>query len=228
MYDIHVGDIIKIESSNEIKKDVEVIGICEMYFQHYLFMSKEYYEDIFNETVRYNQLAVIPNDIEAFVHDYEEIEGVKSITDFESMKGMFKTMIDALDIIVVVILIASGSLAFVVLVNLTEVNISERIREIATLKVLGFNDSEVNSYIFKEIFLLTIIGAIIGLPLAKLELGYVMSIIDMEITMFGNDIELLSYVYGFVITMVFAVLVALFMRKSLKKVQMVESLKSVE
>ena len=75
---------------------------------------------------------------------------------------------------------------------------------------------------------MSIIGAIIGLPLAKLELGYVMSIIDMEITMFGNDIELLSYVYGFVITMVFAVLVALFMRKSLKKVQMVESLKSVE
>ena len=228
LYDIQVGDIIKIESSNEIKKDVEVIGICEMYFQHYLFMSKEYYEDIFNETVRYNQLAVIPNDIDAFVHDYENSEGVKNITDFEAMKGMFKTMIDALDIIVVVILIASGSLAFVVLVNLTEVNISERIREIATLKVLGFNDSEVNSYIFKEIFLLTIIGAIIGLPLAKLELGYVMSIIDMEITMFGNDIELLSYIYGFMITMVFAVLVALFMRKSLKNVQMVESLKSVE
>lgn len=228
LHDIHVGDTIKIESSNEIKKDVEVIGICEMYFQHYLFMSKEYYEDIFNETVRFDQLAVIPEETEAFIDDFEDREGVKSITDFESMKDMFKTMIDALDIIVVVILIASGSLAFVVLVNLTEVNISERVREIATLKVLGFNDKEVNSYIFKEIFLLTIIGSLIGLPLAKLELGYVMSIIDMEITMFGNDIELLSYVYGFMITMVFAILVALFMRKSLKNVQMVESLKSVE
>lgn len=228
LHDIKVGDIIKIESSNGIKKDVEVIGICEMYFDHYLFMSKEYYEDIFNETVRYDRLAVIPESAETFARDMEGKEGIKSVTDFESATQSIKTMLETLDIIVVVILIASGSLAFVVLVNLTEVNISERVREIATLKVLGFNDSEVNGYIFKEIFLLTIIGSIFGLPLAKLELGYVMSIIDMEITMFGDDIELLSYVYGFIITMIFAILVALFMRKSLKKVEMVESLKSVE
>lgn len=228
LHNIQVGDTIKIESSNEIKKDVKVVGICEMYFQHYLFISEEYYEDIFNETVRYDQIAIIPEDVTELVKTYENRDGVKSVTDFESMKEMFKNMIETLDIIVVVILIASGSLAFVVLVNLTEVNISERVREIATLKVLGFNNREVYSYIFKEIFLLTIIGALVGLPLAKLELGYVMSIIDMEMTMFGNDIELLSYVYGFVITMVFAILVALFMRKSLKNVQMVESLKSVE
>lgn len=228
LHDIQVGDIIKIESSNGIKKDVEIIGICEMYMDHYLFMSKEYYEEIFNETVRYDRLAVISENAEAFTHDMEGKEGIKSVTDFDSATKSIKTMLEALDIIVIVILIASGSLAFVVLVNLTEVNISERVREIATLKVLGFNDSEVNGYIFKEIFLLTIIGAIVGLPLAKLELGYVMTIIDMEILMFGDSIEPLSYVYGFVITMIFAILVALFMRKSLKNVQMVESLKSVE
>ena len=119
-------------------------------------------------------------------------------------------------------------MAFIVLVNLTEVNISERMREIATLKVLGFNDQEVNSYIFKEILLLTIIGALVGCPLGKFELTLVMNIIDMEMVMFGNDIELLSYVYGFAITIVFAILVLLSMRKSLKNVQMVESLKSVE
>ena len=150
------------------------------------------------------------------------------ITDFESQKASVSAMIEALDIIVVVVLGASGALAFVVLVNLTEVNISERIREIATLKVLGFNDQEVNSYIFKEIFLLTLIGAMLGLPLGKLELGYVMNIIYMEMVMFGTEIKILIYTYGFMITIIFTILVMLFMRGSLKKVEMVESLKSVE
>lgn len=227
LHNIQVGDKIKIESSHGLKKEVEVSGICEMYFQHHLFITEEYYEEIFNETVYYDQIAISTNST-SFISDYENEEGIKSVTDFEVMKDMFKTMIEALDIIVIVILLASGSLAFVVLVNLTEVNISERIREIATLKVLGFNDQEVNMYIFKEIFLLTILGAFIGLGLGKIELGYVMSIIDMEITMFGNQIEPLSYIYGFMITIGFAILVSIFMRRSLRKVEMIESLKSVE
>ena len=224
---IFVGDEIKIESSNGIKKNVKVTGICELYFQHYLFMTKEYYEEIFNEKVYYEQLAVVSENAE-FIEEMKEYEHVKMITDFESQKESVKAMIEALDIIVVVILGASGALAFVVLVNLTEVNISERMREIATLKVLGFNDQEVNSYIFKEIFLLALIGAVVGLPLGKLELGYVMSIIDMDMVMFGTDIKILSYIYGFMITIVFTIMVMLFMRGSLKKVEMVESLKSVE
>lgn len=225
---IQVGDTIKIKSKNGIKKEVEVEGICEMYFQHYLFISEENYTSLFNETLLYEQFAIQPIENSKFMNEIEHEKGVESISDFEEMKDMFKTMIEALDIIVVVILIASGSLAFVVLVNLTEVNISERIREIATLKVLGFYNQEVNRYIFNEIFLLTILGAILGLPLGKLELGYVMSIIDMEMVMFGNQIEWLSYFYGFMITLSFALIVALFMRSSLRKVEMVESLKSVE
>ena len=224
---LSVGDEIKIESSNGIKKDVEISGICEMYFQHYLFMTKENYEDTFNETVRYDQLAVISEE-DDFVNPMKKHEYVKSITDFESHKESVKSMLEALDIIVVVILGASGALAFIVLVNLTEVNISERMREIATLKVLGFNDQEVNGYIFKEIFLLALIGALVGMPLGKIELGYVMKIIDMDMVMFGTDIKPLSYLYGFMITIVFTVLVMVFMRGSLKKVEMVESLKSVE
>ena len=224
---ISVGDEIKIESSNGIKKNVKVTGICELYFNHYLFITKENYEDIFNEKVYYEQLAVVSEN-NAFIEKVKEHEHVKMITDFESQKESVSSMIEALDIIVVVILGASGALAFVVLVNLTEVNISERMREIATLKVLGFNDQEVNSYIFKEIFLLALIGALFGMPLGKIELGYVMSIIDMEMVMFGTDIKVLSYVYGFMITIVFTIMVMLFMRGSLKKVEMVESLKSVE
>lgn len=225
---LKVGDSITIESSHGIKKEVEIAGICEMYFQHYLFMTTQEYEKTFNETVRYDLIAINAEDGEEFIEDYENCELVKSITDFETMKNRFQSMIEALDIIVVVILLASGSLAFVVLVNLTEVNISERIREIATLKVLGFFDGEVNSYIFKEILLLALIGAVAGLPVGKGMLGLVMNIIDMEMLMFGNDIKLMSYVYGFVITMGFAIIVLLSMKGSLKKVEMVESLKSVE
>lgn len=225
---LKVGDKITIESSHGIKKDVEISGICEMYFQHYLFISTQEYEKVFDETVYYDLLAVNSKNNEEFIKNYRNLDHVKSITDFSIMKDRFQVMIEALDIIVIVILLASGSLAFVVLINLTEVNISERIREIATLKVLGFFDGEVNSYIFKEIFLLTLIGAISGLPIGKFLLGFVMNIIDMEMMMFGNDIKLMSYVYGFFITIGFAVIVLIFMRGTLKKVEMVESLKSVE
>ena len=137
-------------------------------------------------------------------------------------------MLDTLDIIVIVIIISAGALALVVIINLTEVNISERIREIATLKVLGFNNSEVYSYIFKEVFLLSLFGMILGLPLGKLELIFVMDIIEMEMVMFSTVVEPFSYIAGFVIIMIFTLLVIMLMRKTLRNVQMVESLKSVE
>lgn len=224
---LSVGDSLKIESMNGYKATVEITGICEMYFQHYLFMSNEYYQEMFDEPIRQDRIAVY-TEHEDFTDSVSEVAGIKNILDFSEAKNSFTSMIEALDLIVVVILLAAGSLAFVVLMNLSEVNISERMREIATLKVLGFNDKEVNSYIFKEILLLSLIGATVGMPLGKLELILVMNIIDMDMVMFGTAIEPLSYVYGFVITMVFAVLVLFFMRGSLRKVQMVESLKSVE
>ena len=227
-HNLSVGDMLKIESSNGIKQNVEISGICEMYFQHYLFISDDYYYETFGESMRSEYIAVQPMDSDQLFSSLENVKGVESITDFSDAKKSFTSMIDALDLIVLVVLIAAGSLAFVVLMNLSEVNISERMREIATLKVLGFNDKEVNSYIFKEIFLLSLIGACVGMPLGKLELILVMNIIDMDMVMFGTEIQPLSYVYGFVITIIFALIVLFFMRGSLKKVEMVESLKSVE
>ena len=130
--------------------------------------------------------------------------------------------------IAVVIILVAGSLSLVVIMNLTEVNISERIREIATLKVLGFNNQEVYSYVFKEVFILSLIGMIVGLPFGKLELVFVMDIIDMEMVMFPTIVQPSSYLFAAVITMVFTVLVIMLMRKTLRNVEMVESLKSVE
>ncbi len=225
---VSVGDEITIESANGIKKQVEVAGICEMYTQHYLFISEEMYEDIFNETVFYDTIAVTAADSAALINKYEKTDGVKNISDFTAMKATFTNMFDSLDIIIIVITVVAGSLSLVVIMNLTEVNISERIREIATLKVLGFNNGEVNSYIFKEVFILSLIGSIVGLPFGKLELVFVLGIIDMEMVMFPTVVQLSSYIFAFLITLTFTLLVILLMRKTLQRVEMVESLKSVE
>ena len=131
-------------------------------------------------------------------------------------------------LIIAVIIITAGSLAFVVLMNITQVNISERVREIATLKVLGFNHTEIDLYIFKEILLLTLIGSLIGLPLGVVEHHFIMNVINMDMIMFGMNVKVPSFLYAFVITFLFTGIVLLYMRKPLKKIDMVESLKSVE
>ena len=225
---VSVGDEITIESLHGIKKQVKVTGICEMYTQHYLFISEDMYEDIFGETVVYDTIAVTAADSTAVAAKYEKTQGVGNISDFSGMISTFDNMFGSLDIIIVVIILVAGSLSLVVIMNLTEVNISERIREIATLKVLGFNNQEVYSYVFKEVFILSLIGMIVGLPFGKLELVFVMDIIDMEMVMFPTIVQPSSYLFAAVITMVFTALVIMLMRKTLRNVEMVESLKSVE
>ena len=137
-------------------------------------------------------------------------------------------MIKSLDLIVIVIIVSSGALAFVVLFNLTNVNVSERMREIATLKVLGFREREVESYIFRENLILTFIGSIAGLFVGKWLHRTIMVMVELDTVMFGRNIEPLSYALSVAITLVFALIVNFVMKKRLANVQMVESLKSVE
>ncbi|MBR5754384.1 MAG: ABC transporter permease, partial [Erysipelotrichaceae bacterium] len=222
------GDMVTIESKNGLKAQVKISGICEMYFQHYVFISNSLYQNLFDETISNTTIAVKTDDHEALLEDCRQLEDFISVYDFSAMIDQFETMIKALNLIIAVIIVTAGSLAFVVLVNLTQVNISERVREIATIKVLGFNDHEINLYIFKEILLLTLIGGLCGLPLGVLEHHYIMNVINMEMIMFGMNIRFLSFLYAFLVTFVFTLIVLLFMRKPLRDVDMVESLKSVE
>lgn len=226
---IKKGDYITIESRNGIKAQVKVAEVVEMYFQHYLYISSDYYDSVFEEPYHANFIAVKSTanaeDIEALVKDFE---GYESITDFSNVIDQFNTMIRALDLIILVVIITAGALAFVVLMNLTQVNISERIREIATLKVLGFRNGEVESYLFKEIFLLTVIGALAGLPLGIVEHHFIMNVINMDMIKFGQNIKPLSFLYAFAITLVFSYIVLLMTKKPLRQVEMIESLKSVE
>ena len=225
---IKAGDQITIESSTGLKATVKVNAICEMYFQHYIYISNDYYETVFREPVHYNCIAVKTSDGDDLRSSLEGVEGVESLVDFSNMTEQFNTMIEALDYIIMVIILTAGSLAFVVLINLTQVNISERIREIATLKVLGFRDHEINSYIFKEIMLLSVIGGVFGLPLGVVWHHFIMNVIDMEMIRFGNNVKVMSFVYAYAITIVFTVIVLFFTRKPLRKIKMIESLKSVE
>lgn len=222
------GDYITIESQNGLKREVRIAKICEFYFQHYLFISEAYYEDIFGELVHENCIAVSTDDRESLEKDVKGLEDYVSMVDFSGLIAQFETMIEALNFIIAVIIVAAGSLALVVLINLIQVNIAERIREIATLKVLGFHDQEVNSYIFKEVLLLTMLGGALGLPLGVVEHHFIMNVINMDMMMFGMNISAFSFGISFAITLLFTLLVSLFMRRHLRQIAMVESLKSVE
>ncbi len=227
-YGIKQGDFIVIESRNSLKAQVRVAEICEMYFQHYLFISSDYYEALFEEPIHFNTIAVKSESGDLDLTGIENLEGFENVMDFAMVTDQFNTMIRALDIIIMVIILTAGALALVVLINLTQVNISERIREIATLKVLGFRNYEVESYLFREIFLLSVIGACAGLPLGIVEHRFIMTVINMEMIMFGSNIKMWSFIYAFAVTLVFTLLVLMFTKRPLRKIQMIESLKSVE
>ena len=227
--DINVGDSITFESIEGTKAQVIVGDITKNYIMDYMYISNDLYNYLFNEEIEYNKILVTNNkDVSQLYKLSIDYRDVNNVYDFTEDANQFVDMLEALDLIIVIIIVVAGALAFVVLINLTNVNISERIREIATLKVLGFREGEVDSYIFKEIMLMTIVGAIIGLPLGAIEERYVMSTIDMEMCIFPHIIKTTSCVYSLLITIIFAVIVLLLTRKTLRRVEMVESLKSIE
>ena len=137
-------------------------------------------------------------------------------------------MIGSLDIIVIVLIVGAGLLAFVVLYNLNSINIEERKRELATIKLLGFNNKELSSYVFRENIILTIIGAVVGLILGVYLHFFIVSTAEMDIVMFSREKTVTSYIFSFLMTIVFAIIINLIMNKDLRKIDMIESLKSVE
>ena len=227
------GDTITIKDGDGVERDIKIADVVENYVGHYLYLSPSYFREVFAE--RQSDTAVLAKttstdaDFEtALGEDLMSEEIVSSVTFYSGLASTFDDTISSLNFIVVVLVIAAGLLAFVVLYNLTNVNISERIREIATIKVLGFYDNEVSSYVFRETIFLTIIGALAGLVLGIGLHKIIMSLAEMESVMFGRNIDAISYVISFAITMLFGMIVNLVMYRKLKRVQMVESLKSVE
>ena len=235
---VSVGDSIAIYDEDAIGnamgegREVRVSGIMENYVAQYVLMSPALYESTMGEAPSYATLlanVAEGDDVrEVFSDDVLAMDGVKTVTYNDETINSYRSMLKSVDSVVVVLVVAAALLAFVVLYNLTNINITERVREIATLKVLGFTPHEVNAYIYRETMLLSLIGAFVGLFLGIAMEGYVVITAEVDQVMFGREIHTLSFVIAFALTMLFSVVVTLAMKFKLKKIDMVESLKSVD
>ena len=231
--DVKPGDTITIRDEDRGDLKVEISAVCENYMGHYLYMTPAYYEKVYGETPDYNSIFYktadrITEEAERIGEEALALPGTLSISYTTDLKEQVDNMLGALDAVIAVLIISAGMLAFVVLYNLNNINITERQRELATLKVLGFYNGEVAMYVYRENIVLTILGAIFGIILGKILHGFIIVTVEIESVMFGRNIDLSSFVYGFLLTLLFSLLVNGAMYFKLKKINMVESLKSVE
>ncbi len=230
---IEVGDTIWLKEGETKKKAVKVMAIAENYMMNYVFMSDSLYQSLYKKAPVYNQVFVntlkhTSSFEDALSKKLLKMEGVTSVSYVSSAQEEMGEMLGNLNIVVFVLIAAAGLLAFVVLYNLNNINIEERRRELATIKVLGFYQPELAAYVYRENVLLTIIGIVIGIFFGMILHQYVILTAEVDAIMFGRTISTQSYVYSILLTIFFAVFVNGVMYFKLKKIDMVESLKSVE
>lgn len=227
------GDTIKIKDANNKVIKAKIKGVFTNYVGHHIYASESLYKS-WNTNAKTTHIYLIKS--KKTTKKFERnlgnkimnIDGVQSVTFYSSLQKNFKDMIKSISYIVVVLVISAACLAFVVLYNLSNVNISERKREIATIKVLGFTRKEVDAYINRETILLTILGSLIGLGIGIGLHHLIMNLAEMDDIMFGRTINSISYAISFVMTIGFNAIINLCMHKKLNNIQMVESLKAVE
>lgn len=234
---VSVGDTLTLYDEDGIGNlvgdghAVTVAGVMENYVSQYAYVTADVYEQAMGQPAEFATVyADLGEGVDraAFSDQLLSMDGVKTVTYSDETIGSYRTMLKTVDSVVVVLVVAAALLAFVVLYNLTNINITERAREIATLKVLGFTSREVDAYIFRETILLSVIGAAIGLVLGVFMEGFVITTAEVDQVMFGRDIHAASFAIAFALTMVFSGIVAFAMRGKLRRIDMVESLKSNE
>lgn len=230
--DVSSGDTIYLGADGE-EKEVTITDVCENYMQHYVYMSPELYQELYGEEPEYNSILFDLKDASAqeLSQAGEELlkyDGVMNVTYTNSIEDQLNTMLQSLDLVIVVLIVSAGLLAFVVLYNLNNINITERRRELATLKVLGFYDTEVSSYVYRENIMLTIFSIVVGIVLGALLHRFVITTVEVDAVMFGRVVKWQSYLYSALFTTAFSLFVNWVMYYKLKKIDMVESLKSVE
>ena len=230
---VKAGDEIELINSDDKKVKIKVSNITENYISHYVYISPENYTKLFEKDLDFNRVIGILNNPSVKIEDklskkLFDIDTIDGITFNTASKETFHNTIKNLNYVVLIMIISAGALAFVVLYNLTNVNISERIREIATIKVLGFYDKEVSAYIYRENIILTIIGTVVGLGLGTILHKFIMVTVEIQSMMFGRVIDISSYFIAAVLTIVLSLFVNLAMFYKLRNVKMVESLKSVD
>ena len=233
LLDVKKGDKIMLDDKDEKQAELRVTDICENYMEHYLYISPETYREIYGENMESNTIYFKMKDFDK--KGLKEIgenilskRGALNVTYTYNIQNQLDDMLESLDIVIVVLIISAGLLAFVVLYNLNNINITERKRELATIKVLGFYDKEVSAYVFRENILLTIIGVAVGVVLGSMLHRFVIVTVEIDSVMFTRIIENISFVLSAALTCLFSFLVNAVMYFKLKKIDMVESLKSVE
>ncbi|KAI7264896.1 hypothetical protein KC345_g8667 [Hortaea werneckii] len=233
LYGVVPGDSLTVLDNKNEEFQIKVAAITENYVLHYIYMTPAYYTEVFGEKPVYNTqlLNYSPQD-----DKWEDAFGEKltangrvALVSFSSGVGAaFDETMKSMDVVIVVLIVSAAALAFVVLYNLTNINVSERVRELSTIKVLGFYDKEVTMYIYRENILLTLLGIVAGGALGILLHGFVLSTAELDATMFAPLIKWQSYMYAAVLTVLFSGIVMVFMHLKLKRIHMIEALKSVE
>lgn len=230
---VSAGDTVTIKEENEKERTVKISQICENYMSHYLYMTPAVYKSAYGKEPEYNSIYYrtegrTTKEAESVGEAALKLDGALSVSYTTELRQQVDDMLQSLDIVIVVLIISAGMLAFVVLYNLNNINITERKRELATLKVLGFYDKEVTEYVYRENILLTLIGSVFGMLLGKILHRFIIVTVEIDSVMFGRNINTISFVYAFLLTVVFSLFVNGVMYFKLKKINMVESLKSVE
>ncbi|MDE7262643.1 MAG: FtsX-like permease family protein [Oscillospiraceae bacterium] len=229
--DIAAGDTVTLRDDEKGSMEVTVSAICDNYVFNYVYISEETYQTQLGEAPEYNTLYLLAHE---GADPYKEgallleDDSVAAVTVNADTRSRVDSMLSRLDYIVLVVVLCAAALAFIVLYNLTNINITERIREIATIKVLGFYQNEVASYVFREITILSVLGALVGMGMGKALHLFVMEKIKIDSMFFASRISPLSYLISVALTLLFTTVISLGMRPRLRKIDMAESLKSIE
>ena len=227
---VEVGDTITLDGESRVT--ITVADITEHYVQHYIYVSDTYYETLFGEAPTANTVLVDFPVEESGAGELESqlvsLDGVSSLTLLSDTADTFSSSMESVDYAVILIIFCAAALAFVVLMNLTNINITERLRELATLKVLGFYNREVSAYIYRENAILTVFGVLAGMVLGKFLHQWLILTVEVDMVMFDRVLDLSSYLWAAVLTVVFSLAVNHTARRKLRDLDMVEALKSVE
>ena len=230
---IQAGDSITLQNEDEEKASFTVTGVCEHYVSNYVYMSAATYEAGFQKAPIYNAaLSKMPDDSQTVRDQVSAVlldnDHVASLTFTADNVKQVLNMLNSIDAVVVLIIVCAAGLAFVVLYNLSNINVAERVKEIATIKVLGFYDREVDSYVNRESYALTGIGIFFGIFGGIALHKFVITTVEVDAVMFGRSLRPVSFLYAVLLTLLFSIIVSLVIGRSLKKVSMVESMKAPE
>ena len=231
LLNLKVGDTFTVDSDGRFT--VTVAGIAEHYLAHFIYMTPAYYEQVFGEEYSSNAyLLTFASDDQALCDEIfaelMDLNGVAAATRTSSTRDTYQHSMERIDFVVVIVILSAAALAMVVLYNLSNINITERQRELATIKVLGFYDREVSAYVYRENIVLTVFGIALGIAMGHFLHVWLVRSVEIELMMFGRETDPMAYVWAACLTVLFSVLVNLMAHRKMKKIDMVESLKSAE